>query len=206
MNRNLVSGLVIGVFVGFLGGYFLGARHGNEDAPPLAAQAPPPPGFPAPPAPGLPAPPPPGSAPNPLELQERILTTQQLVAADPSNVNAWIALGNDYFDTQQADKAVEAYGKALALAPGNPDVLTDQGVMYRQLKDFPRAIGNFKKANQLQPEHLQSLYNMGLVYADDLKQPEAARKAWNRVLQLNPASPQANLARQGLATLGAAQP
>ena len=196
MNRNLVSGLVIGVFVGFLGGYFLGASRGSEDAPAMAAQAPPPP------PPGAGAPP----RPNPLEIQERIVTTQQLVAADPNNANAWVSLGNDYFDTQQADKAVEAYGKALALAPGNPDVITDQGVMYRQLKAFDKAIANFKQANKLRPTHLQSLYNLGLVYADDLKQPEPARQAWNRVIALDPASSQAALARQGLATLPPGKP
>jgi cytochrome c-type biogenesis protein CcmH/NrfG len=195
LNRNLLSGLVIGVFVGFLAGYFLGARNSNDEAPVVAAAA-------AQPGAGPAMPP----RPNPMEIQERILANLAAVAADPKNLQAWIQLGNDYFDTQQAQKSVDAYAKALALAPGNPDVITDQGVMYRQLKAFDKAIANFTKANQLRPNHLQSLYNLGLVYADDLKQPEPARKAWNRVIQLDPASQQAALARQGLAALPPGKP
>jgi len=193
LNRNLISGLAIGVFAGFLGGYFVGAAHGNEDAPPVAA---------APPA-GAPAAAP---RPNPLVIQDRITADKALLAADPKNVQAWISLGNDYFDSQQAQPAVDAYAKALLLAPGNPDVLTDQGVMYRALKDYPKAIANFKQASKLDPRHSQSLFNLGIVYADDLKQPDEALKAWNQLIANNPTSPQAMQAQAAMAQLKQAKP
>ena len=194
MNRNLISGLAIGVFAGFLGGYFVGSSRANDEAPAVAA-------APAPaPAPAMPP------RPNPMELQQRIASNQQVVAADPRNEGAWIALGNDYFDTHQAQNAVDAYAKALALEPGNPDVLTDQGIMYRELKVFDKAVAAFKQANKLNPKHLQSLYNLGVVESEDLKDLDAARKAWNRILELDPASPQAAQAKAGLAGLGLAKP
>jgi cytochrome c-type biogenesis protein CcmH/NrfG len=177
------------VFAGFLAGYFVGAGRGNEDAPAQAAAA-----APAVPATAPPAPP----RPNPLEVMDRIKATRAILDQDPRNDKAWISLGNDYFDLQQARESVDAYAKALALAPDNPDVLTDQGIMYRQLKDYPRAIADFKQAGKLDPRHLQSLYNLGIVYADDLEQPQEALKAWNRILVIAPAGPLADQARAAI--------
>jgi len=194
LNRNLISGLAIGVFVGFLAGYFIAANRSNDDAP--AAPA-------APPAAAAPAMPP---GPNPMELQQRIATNKQVVAADPRNLQAWIALGNDYFDLHQAKDSVDAYAKALELDPGNTNVLTDQGVMYRELRQFDRAVADFQKAVKLDPGHLQSLFNLGIVYAQDLNKPAEAIKAFTKVTELAPASPQAAQARQMIAGLKQAKP
>ena len=187
MNRNLLSGLAIGVFAGFLAGYFVGAGHSNDDAPAIAAAAPAAGG-----APGMPP------RPNPMEYTERIAANQKVVAADPKNEKAWIAIGNDYFDLQQAQNAVDAYGKALALNPRNPDVLTDQGVMYRQLGAFDKAIANFTQAGKLDPKHLQSFFNLGIVYAQDKKDNASAAKAWAKVIEIDPNTPQAQQAKQFL--------
>lgn len=185
MNRNLLSGLAIGLFAGFLAGYFVGAGHSNDDAPAVTAAAPA--------AGAAPAMPP---RPNPMEYQERIAANQKVVEADPRNEKAWIAMGNDYFDLQQAQSAVDAYSKALALNPKNPDVLTDQGVMYRQLGAFDKAIANFKQAGKLNPRHLQSFFNLGIVYAQDKKDNDNAAKAWAKVIEIDPSSPQAAQAKQ----------
>ena len=121
--------------------------------------------------------------------------------SDPKNHDAWVALGNDYFDSRQFQKAVGAYAKALALKPDDPDVLTDQGVMYRDLGQFDQALANFEKANQIRPTHLQSLLNIGVVYSTDLHKPAEAAKAWNKVIATAPTSEQAAQARQMLGQL-----
>lgn len=183
LNRNLLSGIVIGLFVGFLGGYFIGSSRSNDDAPAVSAA----------PAPVAGAP-----RPNPMEYQGRIAANRKLVEADPKNEQAWIALGNDYFDLQQAQSAVDAYAKALALVPANADVLTDQGVMYRQLGEFDKAVANFQRAGKINPMHVQSFFNLGIVYSQDKKDLPAAAKAWTHVLEIAPASPQAAQAKQFL--------
>lgn len=107
----------------------------------------------------------------------------------PRNFSEWVELGNSYFDTGQPANAVYAYGKALELNPNDPDVLTDQGVSCRQIGWYDKAVANFEKARQIDPKHEQSLVNLGILYAMELKQPDKALKAWNRFLELNPSSP-----------------
>ena len=114
--------------------------------------------------------------------EQRIAIARQLVAQNPKDVQAWISLGNDYFDTKQQQAAIDAYGKALELDPKNPDVLTDQGVMYRDLGQYDKALANFQKANQIAPSHMQSLMNIGVVYAYDLKDTKRAEETWLKVI------------------------
>jgi cytochrome c-type biogenesis protein CcmH/NrfG len=128
-------------------------------------------------------------------VQARINAMQAMVAQDPKNREAWVQLGNDFFDTRQPQKAIDAYGRALDLNPNDANVLTDQGVMYRDLHQFDKAIANFTKANQVDPKHVQSLYNLGVVYLNDLKQPKKAIDTWTKVIQSAPQSDQAQQAR-----------
>lgn len=132
----------------------------------------------------------PGSG-SPTDYTQRIAQAEKIVAQDPKNLNAWISLGNDYFDTEQAQKSINAYGKALEIDPNNPNILTDQGVMFKKVGWYDKALANFEKASKLDPNHLQSLYNAGIVYAVDLKQPEKAVPFWNRYLKIDSNSPTA---------------
>ena len=141
------------------------------------------------------------SAQAALEIQQRIAAAQQLVARDPKNVQAWIQLGNDYFDTRQAQKSVDAYARALELQPNNPDVLTDQGVMYRDLGQPDKALANFLKANQIAPTHMQSLMNAGVVYAYDLKDAKRAEETWLKVIANDKSGRFAAQAGQAIAEL-----
>jgi cytochrome c-type biogenesis protein CcmH/NrfG len=204
LNQKTVLA-VVAVVVVALGAYWVGTQSSSSKvAPPMPGAGAPMGGMPQ----GMPPGVPPGAMPgamNPgpgIEAAQRIAAAEALVQKDPKNVQAWVQLGNDYFDTHQAQKSVDAYAKALALKPNDPDVLTDQGVMYRELGKYDQAVANFEKASKLNPSHVQSLFNAGIVYAYDLKQPQKAAPYWNRVIQLAPGSPQAVQARQHLETLG----
>ena len=127
MNKNIVIGLVIGLLTGFIIGYFTGTnRTANQQPATIAAAVPMPSpgGAPAGMPPNIGAMP--GAVPNAMEVQSRIFSNTQIVAREPKNLNAWKQLGNDYFDTHQAQKAVDAYAKALELEPDNADILTDK--------------------------------------------------------------------------------
>ena len=195
MNRDILIGIVMGLLGGFIIGYFTGTSGSANQVQPAIATAIP---MPLPGAAPTGMSPTSGAPPNTMEAQARMFSNLQIVAREPKNLDAWKQLGNDYFDTHQPQKAVDAYAKALELEPKNADVLTDQGIMYRQLMDYDKAIANFEKASKLDPKHVQSLFNMGIVYSQDLKQNEKAIKAWNRVIEIAPTSQQATQARAGI--------
>ncbi len=202
MNRDHLTGLAIGLAAGLLiaqlaglFGFQFGRAGGvlREAEPTVAA-----------PAAG-------GSAPaaSPAadsgdvapDASQQIAAANEVVQRDPRNRQAWVALGNLYFDTHQPQKSIDAYAKALELKPDDPNVLTDQGVMYRSVGAYDKAIANFQKANQLDPGHLQSLYNLGVVYAFDLKNTAKAEEAWNELIRTAPDSDNAKQARQALAQI-----
>lgn len=197
MNRDLMTGLALGLVIGLLGGYLLGSRKTVEPAVTVAGGT-----MPAQP---LAAPMPPPQAPQhgaaPVELQAQILQLEAAIARNPKDLESLIHLGNAYFDTHQPQKAVDTYAKALALDPANVGVVTDQGVMFRELGDFKKALANFERAQKLVPDHPQSLINIGVVYSVDLQEPAKARKAYQRVLEKHPGTPQAEQARAALAEL-----
>ena len=205
MERNTIYALVGGLAAGFIAGYMASSYFTGDTLPSVSQSAPAAPvalapslggGMPA--GGGMPTA---GPTLPSAEVQARISRAEAAVLADPKNHDAWLSLGNDYFDIHQAQKSVDAYSKALALKPGDPNVLTDQGVMYRELGKFDMALANFQKANQLQPTHVQSLFNLGVVYSADLHKPDEAAKAWNKVIALAPASEQAGQARQMLSQM-----
>lgn len=172
MNKESTLIAVVALVVGLLGGYliFSISNAGKALQPNPAVQS--------------------GSG-TPTDYTQRIDQAEKVVAQDPKNLNAWISLGNDYFDTEQSQKSINAYGKALEIEPNNPNVLTDQGVMFRKIGQFDKALANFEKASKLDPKHLQSLFNTGIVYAVDMKQPEKAKLYWNTYLKMDSNSPTA---------------
>ena len=139
----------------------------------------------------------PAQAPAPMvSAEKRIDEIKEILAADPANRNAWVALGNQYFDNNQFIDAIDAYDKALELQPNDPDVLVDQGVMFRRLGWFDKAIDNFTMASELNPRHVNALFNLGIIYRYDLQDFPKATEIWTKLLEMNPGSPAADKLRQ----------
>ena len=55
----------------------------------------------------------PAGSGSPTDYAARIAEAEKIVASDPKNKNAWLSLGNDYFDTEQAQKAMVRVQRAL---------------------------------------------------------------------------------------------
>ena len=126
-----------------------------------------------------------------IEATSQIQTLKEIVKKDPKNLPAWVELGNLYFDTDQPKEAIEAYSRYLAVKPDNPDVRTDKGIMYRKLGEFDKAIEEFREAALSDPKHINSRYNIGLVFLHDKKDVQGAIKAWEEYLKVDPNSERA---------------
>lgn len=118
------------------------------------------------------------------DKQQVIEKLQKIAASKEATFETWKELGNIYFDTNQAEKAIRAYERALTFRPDDTDIINDQGAMYRQSGDYQRAVANFEKAVTLDPHNLESLYNCGYVYAFDLGDTRKALVMWKRYIAL----------------------
>ena len=120
------------------------------------------------------------------ELNSALLKLQEAVVKEPNKAEHWIKLGNFQFDNQNPSAAVTAYENALRLQPGNANVLTDLGIMYRELHRFEDALKAFREAERVQPGHRNALFNQGIVLYYDLKRKDEAEAAWRRLLAADP--------------------
>jgi cytochrome c-type biogenesis protein CcmH/NrfG len=155
---------VLALAVGFFGGVFFGVYKSGSGAAPMSAGAP---------------------APS-KDLSSQITSLEKETRQNPSNAAAWIELGNLFFDSDQFEKAIQAYRKALDLKPDNADVWTDMGVMYRKSGRSDEAIKSFDQAIAINPKHEISRLNKGIVLLHDLQDSAGAIRAWEGLLEINP--------------------
>jgi tetratricopeptide (TPR) repeat protein len=143
----------------------------------------------------------PQQGPDRIKLSQDIAQLEDIVKKDPKNYQVLVQIGNDYFDLGEAQKSVDAYNRALAIKGDDPNVLTDMGVMYRQLKDFPKAAAAFRKAAAASPTHPQSRMNLGVVLMHDMNDKVGAIAAWEDYLRVAPNDPNAENIRRALEEL-----
>ena len=172
MKKENVLIVIMAIVILLLGGFLIFSLIGKKETPPQTG--------------GVPA----GSG-SPVDYQQRIAELEKVVTNEPKNLQSLTMLANDYYDTDQAQKAIDTYARAIELDPRNPNLQTDQGVMFKRLGAYDKALANFEKAQSIDPKHLQSLYNIGIIYAEDLKQPDKALKTWSHYLELDSTSPAA---------------
>jgi cytochrome c-type biogenesis protein CcmH/NrfG len=162
-------------------GFFVGVMFGIYRSAPVASVTP---GQGMPPQ-GMP----PGAATSPQvssELSSRIAALEQKAAENPTDAETWIQLGNNFFDSNQFAKAIDAYNKALELNPKNANVWTDLGVMYRRSGKPDEAIKAFDRAISVDPKHEVSRFNKGVVLLHDLDDTAGAIQAWEGLIAVNP--------------------
>ncbi len=104
----------------------------------------------------------------------------------PNDMEGVLALANLNYDTKDFSRAAELYQRYLTSDPQNPDVLTDLGVSFRNIKQPQKALESFKKAQEIQPDHWVSLYNEVVVLAFDLNDLDGAESILSRLRQLQP--------------------
>lgn len=127
-----------------------------------------------------------GGNPMMSGLMAQAKALEEKTAKNPGDKQAWVELGNLYFDADLPDRAVVAYKKALDLDPKQPDVWTDMGVMLREQKKPQEALDAFRKAIAVKNNHEIARLNVGIVLLNDLGDKQGAVAAWKELLAINP--------------------
>jgi len=88
---------------------------------------------------------------------------REILARDPSSVDALHLLGVIAHQVGRHDVALDLIGRAAILAPNNPAIHSNLGEAYRHLHRFDEAIASFRRALTLRPEYPDALNNLGSV-------------------------------------------
>ena len=152
-----------------------------------------PPGVPA----NIPAPRPPASAENSPSAQTE--EPPAAMTASLTNSQAALALGNWYYDRERWDASIANYERAIKGGFDNPDVHTDLGNAYRFAGQPQQALDQYLTAQKQNPDHEQSLYNQGALWAVSLHNPAKGVAIWKAYLKRFPKGDSASGARQLLA-------
>ncbi|MCA1557672.1 MAG: tetratricopeptide repeat protein [Acidobacteria bacterium] len=84
----------------------------------------------------------------------------------PDDYETIVNLGNVYFEAGKYELAEQWYTSALVKKPDDVNVRTDLGTtfMARTPPDFDRAIKEYRRSLELNPNHEQSLHNIVIAY------------------------------------------
>lgn len=194
MNKDSLIAAVFGILLGFIAGYLMHEVMASRQPPRFNPNAPGAqstmPGTQAMPGGGAP---PGAQAPQPDQasaqaLQQEMQRLEQRIQANPSDAEAIRQLADLSFEQERWPQARQLYTRFLELQPGNPDVLSDLGVVYRGLGEFDKALAHFDEAQRLVPDHWQSRYNEVIVLLD-LKRYDEAQQVMTELERLQPNNP-----------------
>ena len=82
------------------------------------------------------------------------------MALDPSLVRGHIRLGNLLRELSRTGEAVEAYGRALELRPGDPFIISNLGNAWLDLSDAGRAIDCYRQSLEIHPDAPTTFSNL----------------------------------------------
>jgi cytochrome c-type biogenesis protein CcmH/NrfG len=192
MRKDSIFFGVAGVFFGLLVGWIIGSQQGTggsrapEPAPAQAASS--------------------AEKPPPPLDERRVADLKASAERNPADAESRVQLANLYFDSERFADAIRWYEEALKIDPRNPNASTDLGITYYYTNQVDRALAQFDKSLDIDPRHTKTLLNIGFVRAYGKQDLEGAAKAWQRVVDIAPATPEGQRARQALEALRSAHP
>lgn len=104
-------------------------------------------------------------APEGAAMETHIARLEAHVQAEPTDIEALVALGDAYLDTRRGMEAFRLFQRAVELEPGHVHALSDLAGLYQQIGQYDKALETYRRAYESQPEHSSSLLNMALIYS-----------------------------------------
>jgi cytochrome c-type biogenesis protein CcmH/NrfG len=118
--------------------------------------------------------------------EQQAQALRNILARDPTNVQANTQLGHLYYDSGRFAEAVGPYRQALAVDSNNVNLSTDLGTALWYSGRPDEAIAQFTRSLGIDPTHPQTLFNLGIVKRDGKQDYAGAVQAWEKLLAANP--------------------
>lgn len=120
---------------------------------------------------------------------------EQTVQIVPIHFKAHIALGMCYLKLRKYAEAERHVFECLRLNKQNSKVYLNLGIIYTAQKRYNHAIEMLNKTLQLNPAEVRAYFGLAKIY-EELNDPEAANGYYQKVIDLAPNTPLAQLAQK----------
>lgn len=121
----------------------------------------------------------------PDSLAQAVTQLEAELERDPNQVEGWRLLGGAYLSEGRLDAAVDAYARALALAPEDPGLLTEAAETRAMARDDRRfdaeAVAMLERALAIQPQHQRARWFLGIAHRQAGRPADAVR-LWEPLL------------------------
>lgn len=108
-------------------------------------------------------------------IEEAIRQLMKAQKINRTNEEAYFLTGNCYLTLNNYTRAMEEYGRCLALNPEHPGCLNNVGVLYFYMGEYKRSIIELEKAVHYEKKHSEAYYNLTCI--KDARQQENLRLA-----------------------------
>lgn len=122
---------------------------------------------------------------------------EQTVQIVPIHFKAHLALGICYLKLRKYTEAERHVFESLRLNRQNSKAYLNLGMIYTAQKRYSHAIETFNKALQVNPSEARAYFGLAKVY-EELNDPEAANGYYQKVIELAPNTPLAQLAQKSI--------
>jgi cytochrome c-type biogenesis protein CcmH/NrfG len=124
--------------------------------------------------------------PNTAAIEARIAQLEARLKTVPGDVEAMVALGDLYLETQRGMEGFRLFQRVVEIQPGNVHALSDLGDLYQQTGNYDKALESYRRAYESKPDHSAPLLNMALIYSRHKGNNTKALELLRRFLASNP--------------------
>ena len=129
------------------------------------------------------------------DYNQSVIFFKQYIELEPNDINGFINISNAYYQTDQFENSTEYIKKALKIDPGNLDALKIQkNLKTKYMKigndsaingDFKKAIKNFLKYSELEPNDINGFINISKAYYE-IDELENSMEYISKALKIDP--------------------
>lgn len=121
-----------------------------------------------------------------MSMEQAVVQLAERLQQQPDNGEGWFMLARSFMSMERYGEAASAFGKTVALMPGNADLLlayADALAMTEGGKLSGKAYATIKQALEIDPQNLQGLWMRGMA-ANETGDYRLALSSWYQLMPL----------------------
>ena len=126
------------------------------------------------------------------QYYEALRELQEMLAEDPSDLDAQLRMGLVYGEQKNYPKAIQQLNQILTVRPAELKVRDYLGYLYEETKDYAHAIEAYRHNLTLEPSYFEGHLHLGVLLYRTKQYPEAIQHL-REASRLNPKQPEAHI-------------